>query len=277
MNKKFLQPLLLMGLVVALLLSLGACSKKKKPAETEPTTEPTQITEMTEATAEPTTEPTVAPTEATIAPTEATGPVCEHPNATMVVDKEATCKEAGSQHSECPDCKFKGPAETIAKIGHIYSDWIVEKEATCIAEGNQYVECTMCKVRQANAKIPKTDHTPSEWILDKMPTSAEAGSQRQECDVCKLVLDRQEIPATGSHGLIYEKNSGGTYTVMGMGTCKDTVVYIPGTYDNIAVTAIGDRAFAGCGTVERIVLPDSVTKIGVDAFKKTGLAVIPTV
>ena len=236
------------------------------------TTAPTQITELTE--------PTTAPTEATTAPTQtptvettaSTEPACDHPNAAMKVDKEATCQEAGSQHQECPDCGFKGPAETIAKIGHINSEWIVEKEATCVAEGKQYVQCTMCKKRLANANIPKVDHTPGEWILDKAPTSAEDGKTHQECDVCKTVLDSAQIPATGSLGLVYEKNPDGkTYTVTGMGTCKDTVVYIPKTYENGTVTAIGDRAFAGCGQVERIVLPDTVTAIGDRAFYDSGL------
>lgn len=268
-SMNILRSLLMAGLVAALLLSFAAC-KKKKPAETEPTTEPTQITEITEPTeATEITAPTQAPTEVT---TEATEPSCEHPNATVVVDKEATCKEDGSQHSECPDCGFKGAAESIAKVGHIYSDWIVEKEATCIAEGNQYVECTMCKQRQANARIPKTDHTPGEWILDKAPTSAETGETHQECDVCKEILDKAEIPATGSLGLVYEKNADGkTYTVTGMGTCTDTVVYIPKTYENGAVTTIGARAFAGCGKVERIVLPDTITEIGDRAFYNSGI------
>lgn len=272
-SRKILRGLLMASLITALLLSFAACKKKKDPTPTESTTVPTQVTEITQPTTEPTTAPTTAPTEApTVETTEATEPPCEHPNAKMVVDKEATCQAEGSQHMECPDCEFKGSAEVIAKIGHIYSDWIVEKEATCIAEGNQYVECTMCKQRQANARIPKTDHTPGEWILDKAPTPADVGETHQECDICKVVLDKAEIPATGSLGLVYEKNAdGNTYTVTGMGTCKDTVVYIPKIYENGTVTAIGDRAFAGCGQVESIILPDTVTAIGDRAFYNSGL------
>ena len=270
--RKILQTLLTVGIIAALLLSIAACGKKKKPTLTEATTAPTQLTELTEPTQESTaatTAPTQAPTADT---TEVTEPTCAHPNAVMKVDKEATCQEAGSQHQECPDCEFKSPAEAIAKIGHINSEWIIEKEATCAAQGNQYVECTMCKKRLANANIPKTEHTPGEWILDKAPTSTDVGSTHQECDVCKTVLDTAEIPATGSLGLTYQKNPDGkTYTVTGIGTSTDTVVYIPKTYEGGAVTAIGDRAFAGCTKVEKIILPDTVTVIGDRAFYNSGL------
>ena len=274
--KKILQALLLTGLVAALVLSLGACGKKKDSKDKNPskaTTQATKATKTTKPTTVPTTAPTTAPTtDPSAETTESTGPVCEHTKAAMKVDKEATCQENGSQHKECPDCGYKGPAETIEKIGHINSDWIVEKEATCIAEGKQYVQCTMCKKRLANVGIPKTDHTPGEWILDQAPTSAEPGKTHQECDVCKTVLDTAEIPATGSAGLTFAKNSDGkTYKVTGVGTCKDTVIYIPDTYEGLQVTAIGDQAFAGCSQVERIVLPDTITEIGNRAFYASGL------
>ena len=269
--RKSLQVLLTVGLIAALLLSLAACGKKKKPTPTEATTEPTQVTETTEPTV--TTEATTAPTQApTVETTEVTEPACQHPNAVMKVDKEATCQAEGSQHRECPDCDFKGPAQAIAKIGHINSEWIVDKEATCAALGKQYVECTMCKKRLANANIPKTEHTPGEWILDKAPTSVDVGKTHQECDVCKTVLDTAEVPATGSLGLTFQKNPDGkTYTVTGIGTSTDTVVYIPKTYENGTVTAIGDRAFAGCAKVEKIILADTVTEIGDRAFYNSGL------
>ena len=269
--KKIFQALLMIGLVAAMLLTLGACGKKKKTEETKATKATTATTKTTKPTTVPTTAPTTAPTAATEETGETTGPVCTHAKMTMKVDKQPTCQAEGSQHRECPDCGHKEPAEVLQKIGHINSEWIVEKEATCIAEGKQYVQCTMCRKRLANVGIPKTDHTPSEWILDQQPTSAQPGKQHQECDVCKVVLDTAEIPSTGSEGLKYANNPDGTYTVIGIGSCKDTVVYIPGTYNGGQVTAIGDQAFANCDNVVRIVLPDTITSIGNRAFYSSGL------
>ena len=129
----------------------------------------------------------------------------------------------------------------------------------------------MCKQRQVNAVIPKTGHTPSDWILDQEATNTVAGKMHQECDVCKEVLETAEIPTTGSEGLAFAKNPDGTYTVTGIGTCKDTVIYIPGSFDNGTVTVIGEQAFADCTKVEKIILPNSVTKIGDRAFYNSGL------
>lgn len=267
-TRKILRALLMLGLVAVLLLSFAACGKKKKPAATDATTEPTLTTENTEAT-EATTAPTVAPTDAT---TESTGPVCEHLNAKTVVDKEPTCRIQGSQHLECEECGFAGPAEVLEKIDHISSDWILEKDATCLEQGNQYIECTMCKTRLANAAIAKTGHTPGEWILDKQATNTEPGKTHQECDICKEVLDTAEIPTTGTAGLEFKLNQDGlTYTVTGIGTCKDTVIYIPGAYEGGTVTAVGEKAFAGCTKVEKIILPNTVTEIGDRAFYDSGI------
>lgn len=41
---------------------------------------------------------------------------------------------------------------------------------------------------------------------------------------------------------------------------------IPGRLDGSAVTAIGDRAFAGCDWLTQIVVPEGVTSIGEEAF-----------
>ena len=245
-TRKILQALLMVSLVAVLLLGFAACGKKKKPAPTDATTEPTVMTEATQST-EATTAPTQAPTE------------------------EPTCRIQGSQHMECEECGYVGPAEVIEKIDHISSDWIVEKEATCLEQGNQYIECTMCKTRQANIPIPKTGHTPGEWILDKQATNTEPGKTHQECDICKEVLATAEIPTTGTTGLAFKQNQDGTYTVTGIGTCKDTVIYIPGAYEGGAVTAIGEKAFAGCAKVEKIILPSSVTEIGDRAFYDSGI------
>lgn len=280
--RKIVKTLLMISLVAAMLLSFGACGKKKtedtKPKKTTATIKSTKPTTTKPTTTKPTTtKPTVpattAPTQATTTEsTVATESSCEHPKATMKIDKEATCEEEGSQHQECPDCGFKGSAEVIKKTGHTNSDPIVEKEATCIAEGKYYVECTVCKKRLANVTLPKkTEHTPGEWILDKQATSAEDGEAHQECDVCKQVLETAKIPATGSLGLAYEKNADGTYTVSGIGSCLDREVYIPNTYEGAAITAIGDQAFAGCTHVERVIFPATVTQIGNRAFYNSGL------
>ena len=48
-------------------------------------------------------------------------------------------------------------------------------------------------------------------------------------------------------------------------------VVIPGTIDGKPVTQIGNSAFAYCTSLTKVLIPDSVTPIGEDAFDFEGL------
>ncbi len=67
-------------------------------------------------------------------------------------------------------------------------------------------------------------------------------------------------------GLQYVLEADGSYTVAGIGTCKDKKIIVPPLYRGLPVTKIADLAFAEC-SAEEIVLPDTITSIGVDVFR----------
>ena len=88
-----------------------------------------------------------------------------------------------------------------------------------------------------------------------------------------------------SEGLSYELSEDSTYYIVtGMGTCTDEELIIPSEYNGLPVKEIGDYAFqyvdnswdytAGVTSggnnlhdfVKKVVIPDSVTKIGTNAF-----------
>ena len=80
------------------------------------------------------------------------------------------------------------------------------------------------------------------------------------------------VPAPGPETLEYEISSDGSYySVVGIGTCKSANVVIPATYRGVPVKAIAKEAFKDCGNITSITIPESVTKIGTDAFKGTKL------
>lgn len=63
-----------------------------------------------------------------------------------------------------------------------------------------------------------------------------------------------------------ERADGESYYVKGIGTCTDTEVVIPSTYQGKPVTMIGDSAFSRCGNITSVTIPDGVIAIGNSAF-----------
>ena len=123
--------------------------------------------------------------------------VHEHTYKT-VIDKEATCTEAGSQHEECTGCGDKKVATTIPATGHKFTTK-VDKAATCGVTGSQHRECTVCGYKEAATEIPANGKHSYTTKVDKAATCGEAGSQHEECTVCGARKPATSIPATGKH------------------------------------------------------------------------------
>ena len=74
-----------------------------------------------------------------------------------------------------------------------------------------------------------------------------------------------KIDDSSSRGLNFERFGDG-YICSGLGSCIDKYVVIPKLYRNIPVIGIGKMQSWGCAPV-RIMIPNTVTEIGNDAFK----------
>lgn len=70
-----------------------------------------------------------------------------------------------------------------------------------------------------------------------------------------------------SKGLSYELSSDGSYyTVVGIGSCKQSSIVVPSEHDGLPVCAIGDTAFKKTD-ITHVILPSTITTIAYDAFE----------
>ena len=71
-----------------------------------------------------------------------------------------------------------------------------------------------------------------------------------------------------SEGLEYTLSSNGMFYILtGIGSCTDTDIVIPDTYENLPVKTIQRLAFSGCESLTSVVIGNNVTNIGDDAFR----------
>ena len=114
---------------------------------------------------------------------------------------------------------------TAKKHAHNYSEKIIP--ATCTSKGYTEHICSCGSTYKDNEK-PMTEHN----YVDDVCTGC--GKQNRT-----------------SEGLIFSLNSDRkSYTLFGIGTCKDTEIVIPSEYDGFPVIAIGDDAFYGCSNLQ---------------------------
>ena len=84
---------------------------------------------------------------------------------------------------------------------------------------------------------------------------------------CENTIKQKPSESKACEGLEFTLNADGeSYSVTGIGTCTDTHIIIPDTYEGMPVTSIGYAAFHHSPSLTSIEIPDSVTSIGEDAF-----------
>ncbi len=172
---------------------------------------------------------------------------------------------------------------------HVEAEAVRENEiaATCTAEGSydSVVYCSVCneELSRETLTIPKTEHIYNTGVVTTEPTCNTNGIKTYTCTVCGDTYT-ETIAANGhtynsdkvctvcgaekvSEGLEYVLSTDKTYyTVSSIGTCVDTDLIIPSSYNGLPVTAIGEYAFNSCTSIISVTIPDSITSIGEYAF-----------
>jgi len=181
------------------------------------------------------------------------------------------------------------------------SDYLMSA-ATCTQKAIYYYSCSVCgeKGTETFEYGDLLAHTLTKTEA-KAATCTEAGYEAYwTCSTCnKLFSDEQgingisapvEIPAAHNYeqvaggkvcsgcgraitnaGLVLTLNSDSqSYSVSGYETAP-TALQIPSSFNGVAVTSVDREAFYQCGTLTSVVIPDSVTYIGENAFRYSTL------
>ena len=163
----------------------------------------------------------------------------------------------------------------VNKGVHEFDDGVVTKSPTEEEDGIKTFTCTTCKFSKTEliSRLPHTHKYDTEhWAYNDSyhwhePTCGHMGAAElsphsmngNDCWDCDYMAESQ--------GLTYRLLSDGTYEVSSRGSCTDSNVVIPAKYNGIAVTSIGESAFAGeLNITTKVVIPSSVTTIKAAAF-----------
>ena len=139
-------------------------------------------------------------------------PALNHTPGEWIVDVEADCTHAGSQHIQCTVCDEILQTEVIQATGHSYGE-IKIIEATCEEVGYAYYICEICGDKRILTEPEALGHTPGEWIIDVEADCTHNGNRHTECTVCGEILQTEVIQAT-------RHKYGDTQTVAS--TCEQT-------------------------------------------------------
>ena len=129
---------------------------------------------------------------------------CSHSSSDWIIDKEATCNQAGSKHKECTKCEEVLETEVIDKLTtHTPAEAVTENfvDSTCKVEGSydEVIYCSVCDIeisRTEKTVAKKTTHTPGETKTENFvdSTCKVEGSYDEVvyCSICGVEISRTE-------------------------------------------------------------------------------------
>ena len=130
-------------------------------------------------------------------------PLSKHTWGSWSIISNPTCTKKGIRVRFCDKCDAEERVEIDVIDHESSSTYTVDKEATCKEEGSESIHCKNCGtvIEGTSRAIPKaTKHSFGEWTTTKAATEKEDGQQSRTCSVCGISEYKTipKLPQSGS-------------------------------------------------------------------------------